>query len=136
MAFPGGRRDPGDRDLLATATRETHEEVGLDLLRDAEVLARLPDVPAVARGKRLGMTIAAFVFGLRPEGEAALAPNREVAEAIWTPVGPLARGERASSFAYRWSGATLDLPAFDVGGRVVWGLTYQMLQALFAAIHG
>jgi len=30
MAFPGGREDPQDENLLATAIRETLEEVGLD----------------------------------------------------------------------------------------------------------
>ena len=50
MAFPGGREAPEDRDLLATAVRETHEEVGLDLQRSAHLLGRLDALPAVARG--------------------------------------------------------------------------------------
>src|SRR5258705_6854336 len=43
IAFPGGRRDPGDVDLLDTAIRETHEEVGVDLT-SAERLGTLDDL--------------------------------------------------------------------------------------------
>ncbi|HEV8382740.1 MAG TPA: CoA pyrophosphatase, partial [Gemmatimonadales bacterium] len=42
IAFPGGRREPSDHDLLATAIRETLEEVGVDLSR-AERLGVLDD---------------------------------------------------------------------------------------------
>src|SRR4051812_5322491 len=50
VAFPGGRRDPEDVTLLATAIRETREEVGIDLTI-SDVVARLPDIPAVTRSK-------------------------------------------------------------------------------------
>jgi len=135
MAFPGGRRDASDASLLQTAIRETREEVGLDLATHADVLARLPDIPAVARGRRLGMTIGAYVFALRHEGEHLLAPNDKVAETVWTPLGPLARGEGAAVFPYNHEGVLLELPSIDVGGRIVWGLTYQMLHALFALLQ-
>ncbi|MGH7644285.1 MAG: NUDIX hydrolase, partial [Gemmatimonadales bacterium] len=43
IALPGGRRDPQDPDLLATALRETLEETGLDLA-GAERLGTLDDL--------------------------------------------------------------------------------------------
>jgi len=29
----------------------------------------------------------------------------------------------------------LELPAYDVAGRIVWGLTYQMLRSFFGALR-
>src|SRR3989449_5953433 len=43
VALPGGRHEPGDRDLLATAIRETQEETGVDLAA-AERLGALDDL--------------------------------------------------------------------------------------------
>jgi 8-oxo-dGTP pyrophosphatase MutT (NUDIX family) len=128
MAFPGGRHDPGDPDLVSTARRETLEEVGLDLDADASYLGRLELVPAIARGRLVGLTIAPFVFHLT--GTPALSPNREVVEVVWAPLGELVRGENATVVRYGVEGQTIELPAWDFEGRVVWGLTYRMLQAL------
>src|SRR5262249_41037346 len=130
MAFPGGRRDEADPSLAATAIRETREEVGLDLATHGELLTRLPDVPAGARGKRVGLTIAPFVFALR--GEPALALNGEVAEALWAPLGALGRREGAGTVPYQRDGVSFELPCIRVDGRVIWGLTYHMLESLFA----
>src|SRR6056297_719193 len=40
ISFPGGKQEPGDRDLVHTALRETHEEVGI-LREKIEVLGKL-----------------------------------------------------------------------------------------------
>jgi 8-oxo-dGTP pyrophosphatase MutT (NUDIX family) len=135
MAFPGGRHDPQDTDLEATVVRETLEELGLDLLRDASFIARLDDLPAIARGRRTGLMIAPFVFELTSP-RVTLTYNYEVAEALWTPLLPLMRGERATTTSYVYEGRTLELPAHDVEGRIVWGLTYKMLDALFERLRG
>lgn len=40
MCFPGGKRDPSDRDDVDTALREAEEEIGLPA-EDVEVVCRL-----------------------------------------------------------------------------------------------
>lgn len=135
MAFPGGRRDAADRDLVATAVRETREEVGLDLDTHGALLGRLADVDAVAKARRTGLTVTPFVFALEREVELTFDAT-EVAAALWAPLGPLARGESAGTVPYTIEGRTLDLPCWRVEGRVVWGLTYQMLRSLFEVLEG
>ncbi len=134
MAFPGGRRDPTDPDVLATAVRETHEEVGVDVTAHATLVTRLGDVPLLVRAQNLDVRIAPFVFAMRRD--VPLAPNHEVAATLWTPLAPLARGERASVYPFRWQGVDHEFPCYRLGERVVWGLTYAMLQGLFERVHG
>lgn len=130
MAFPGGRQDAGDATLLETAMRETREEVGLDLSNEAEHIGQLDDLQAIARGKPQETVIRPFVFEVHRELPVQV-DDREVAEALWTPLLPLYRGEVDTVRPYQWHGTNIDFPAYDVGGRVVWGLTYQMLRSFF-----
>lgn len=134
MAFPGGREDPQDKNLLSTAIRETLEEVGLDLGQAGRLLGQLAPLPAMARGRPVGMTIVPFVFEL--VGDAELLYSEEVVEALWVPLDPLLQGQLRTTFAVdRDGGERVDLPAHDVGGRVVWGLTYRMLDSLFELLR-
>ncbi len=131
MAFPGGHLDPGDADLLATAMRETREEVGLDL-REHELIAPLDEHPATYQGVFTGMLIAPFVFVLR--GSPELRPNHEVASIVWAPLGRMARGELDTSYELSRGDQRLRLPAFGVGPHIVWGLTHRMLQNLLESL--
>jgi 8-oxo-dGTP pyrophosphatase MutT (NUDIX family) len=133
MAFPGGRRDPGDADLLATARRETREEVGLDLAARGTLLGRLDDLQAISRSRPTGMTITPFVFSLAGEAVLRFDPE-EVAEALWVPLAPLARGEGAGTVVYEREAGRIELPCWRVSGHVVWGLTHRMIQSLFEVL--
>lgn len=134
MAFPGGRRDPSDGSLLETALRETREEVGLDLSQSGTVIVRLPDVQAYARARPANLLVAPFVFAI--DAPLVIAPNEEVAETLWVPLGPIVRGEGTKPFNYRHEGVDYELPSFDVDGRVVWGLTYRMIELLTKKLRG
>lgn len=131
IAFPGGRRDPGDESLLATAIRETHEEVGIALSID-QLLGRLPDVSAFVRSKHGHLLVTPFVFGVPPD--VAIVPNIEVATTLWVPIHGLARGEGRATFELEYGGERYDMPCIHLepGGHRLWGLTYQMLESLLA----
>jgi 8-oxo-dGTP pyrophosphatase MutT (NUDIX family) len=132
MGLPGGRRDPSDRSLLETAVRETREEIGLDLDRVGDLVGRLEDVEVVPRGERSRGWIRPFVFELRePASELRLEP-REVEEIVWASLHELRSGARDATTDWERDGVTMTFPAWDVEGRIVWGLTYRMLQPLLA----
>ena len=123
MALPGGKRDPEDADALATALRETREEVGVEL---PPPTGRLDDV----RGRVHAGIVATFVFTLdhRPPLRPAL---DEVAAAIWIPLQTLLSSEAAFSTAWKGLGR---FPAIRHEGYVIWGLTHRILGSFARAL--
>lgn len=130
MSFPGGRFEEQDHDLLATAIRETREEVGIHLPDHAHLMGRLDDL----RTHTGDMLVRPFVFRLR--APVVLEPNAEVAELHWGRLRAMQAGELDTHYTWNASearpSAALRFPGYDVGGRVVWGLTHRMLQLLLA----
>jgi 8-oxo-dGTP pyrophosphatase MutT (NUDIX family) len=124
ISFPGGRSEPGDRELLDTALRETREETSLELRRDAEMLGRLDEIRAMARGRPVDLTIAPFVFRLLRH--APTVPNHEVVSLHWLPLDRLTDPGCRSTMEYPRGGGILDLPCLRVDELVIWGLTYRM----------
>jgi 8-oxo-dGTP pyrophosphatase MutT (NUDIX family) len=132
MAFPGGRVEPGDADLEATAVRETAEEIGLDLRAQGELLGGLDEVHAIARGKPVDLGITPFVFRL--QGPAQLTMNAEVTSLHWLPLDDLVGDRHLTTFEYLHEGTPLQLPCLRIGDVVIWGLTYRMFSSLKDAL--
>jgi 8-oxo-dGTP pyrophosphatase MutT (NUDIX family) len=133
VSMPGGRHEERDTDLLATAVRETREEIGVDLVHGARVLGRLGACKAIAKGKILPMTITPYVFHLMEEQPIVLSP--EAVDTFWFPLDRAARGELDSVYEYRLGPVPFDLPCWRWEGRTVWGLTHQMLTALIDVVR-
>jgi 8-oxo-dGTP pyrophosphatase MutT (NUDIX family) len=129
MAFPGGRAEPGDPDLAATAVRETREEIGLDLERAGEPLGALDEVRAMARMRPMDLAIMPFVYRLTA-GKADLSLGAEVRSVHWLPLVGLLGAELRSEMDYVHDGASLRFPCVRVDDLVIWGLTFRMLLAL------
>jgi 8-oxo-dGTP pyrophosphatase MutT (NUDIX family) len=128
IAFPGGRAEAHDPDLLATAMRETHEETGLDLQAEAELLGPLDEVRAMARLRPVDLSIQPFVFRLHGPGQAR--PSPEAMQVHWLPVDELLREEHRTSMDFSWQGTTLKFPCLRLADVVIWGLTYRMFMGL------
>ena len=132
VGLPGGRSEEGDADLLATAIRETREEIGVDLSLDSQTLGRLDEIQAIHRGGPVDLTITPFAFQLRsPDRELTL--SHEVQTVHWLSLDDLLGPRYRSSLDYPSGGETLKLPCFRVEGQVIWGLTYRMFSN-FAAL--
>lgn len=133
ISFPGGRVEPHDADAVATALRETEEEVGLDR-RHVEVIGTLPTYSTVT-----GFVVTPVVALVAPGFTLAL-DSFEVAEAFEVPLPFLmtpahhrrhrfeAGGVQRQFLSMPWQGTGPDgrpRPYF------IWGATAAMLRNLY-----
>jgi 8-oxo-dGTP pyrophosphatase MutT (NUDIX family) len=124
LALPGGRAQIEDADLIATAARETYEEVGIDLLDGGEFIGQLEIlVPTNARLPRI--EIAPFVAIAPPEFMLRL--NGEVARAFWISIADLKREGRSSFYSMPLDGVINKWPAYPSEGGPIWGITERIL---------
>ncbi len=129
IAFPGGRLELTDSDIIETAIRETNEETGIVLDR-SNLIGRLDDHQGRNRNRSINLVISCFVF--LSDMDQKIQPNYEVAEAFWAPLDVLMATERR--FDYQTDYASEPFPAIDLGkgennqDRVLWGLTYRFFR--------
>ena len=124
IAFPGGKMQSEDGTAKDTATRETLEEVGIDLSKTAEFLG-YGTLTTTHTGT---MDVVPVVFLMKDEVEAMA--NDEVASFRWIQLGELLAPGSKSSFRLETPGNVIELPAYITGDYVVWGLTHRILDSL------
>ena len=145
VAFPGGRPEPGDADLLATALREAQEELGIDPSA-VRIVGALPVVETLTSN----YAISAFVGRLH--SRPPLRPQEsEVAAVLDVPLAVLLRanlpvqeewpvplpGERALVPPTLGAGVpqTRTIRYFPWGEDKIWGATGRMIEHVLAAVR-
>ncbi len=106
VSWPGGRREPQDVDLVATAVREAREEIGARVRR---ILGPLSSMPLFADGV-------------------------EVARLLPVDVRALLHAPAIEGLPFEWDGTVHLSPIWDVGGAVVYGGTAHVLHELLRVL--
>lgn len=124
MGLPGGRRDPGDADLLATVLRETREEIGVDLDR-ATLIGTMDDLAPIT--PVLPPIIVRPHLFLLAGMPGPLVLSGEVQYVRWAGVAELGSPQVYRPYNFEHRGVPLTRPAYHLDNDVVWGMTERIL---------
>lgn len=129
VAFPGGRREAHDPDLVATALRESHEEIGL-FPGDVEVVAPLSQVIS-----RYGILVSPFVGVV--SGREELQANPEEIDSIFrVPVSFFLEDKRLRTDELAFRNMRLQVPCWEWEGYHIWGMSALVLVDLLNNAFG
>lgn len=130
VSFPGGKSEPDDADLVATALREAAEEVALDA--DAAGLRVIGTLePFWIPVSDYAVTPVVAVAARRPELVAAPA---EVARIVEPPIARFLPGAPIEIVERTIGDWPLRYGAYEVDGLSVWGATARILSQLGAVL--
>jgi len=129
VAFPGGRREPADRDLVHTALRETEEEIGLPGTQ-VEVVGRLSTLVSLH-----GIRVTPIV-GLLPERPCFKPSEAEIADVFQVPLAFFCEQPRTATHRiHHYQGKPFYVPSWRWQGFHIWGLTAVMIVELVNLLY-
>lgn len=120
VAFPGGRRDPEDEDLVQTALREAEEEIGLPPGL-VEIIGPLSTLVS-----RHGIQVTPYV-GLVPDFVEYKPNDGEIAAVFAVPLAFFRDDPRETTHRIDYLGRSWYVPSYRYGEYKIWGLTAIML---------
>ena len=123
IAFPGGKQDEGDHDVIAAALREAEEEIALQR-SNVEVLGTLPAHETVT-----GFIVTPVLARVRADFEPFAEPG-EVAEVFEAPLAHVTDPARFVIQSRRWRGQRRHYFTVPYGPYYIWGATARILRAL------
>ena len=131
VAFPGGRAEAGDANLIETAVREVREELGADLAMAARLIGTLDEIhPRTPMLPEIVVRPHVFVL----ERELPITHSDEVADSFWVPIRTLVNPATTQQREVQGRGYRMRVPSFVIGDRVIWGMTERFLRQLLGLL--
>ena len=124
ISFPGGKLEKGDTNLVATALRETQEEIGVEQ-STIEVIGSLSEMFIIASNFKVLPTI-----GVLYEKPQFIPDPIEVVEVLPMNLKQLHDESIRKIKTMHFPPYTIHSPYFEVKSEVVWGATAMMLSEL------
>lgn len=116
VCFPGGMREPGDSDLLATALREMEEEIGLPA-SEVQILGQLPEAYT-----RAGTQVTPFVASF-DASYPLVAALSELDSIFMVPLSLFGQGIMVREDVFEREGRSYKIPVYHYQGYEIWGFT-------------
>jgi len=123
-AFPGGKVDESDSDLLATCQREVLEECGCHL--SADHYERALPISKAGRLQKHPVIVAPFLWEI-PERVDLVPDETEIASACWQELTYLTNHENHDSGVIAPEYDNREFPYIRLGDTPLWGFTYMVL---------
>jgi 8-oxo-dGTP pyrophosphatase MutT (NUDIX family) len=127
ISFPGGNYDATDEDLLATALREAHEEIGLKP-QDVSFLGALDEMMTMT-----DFIVSPFV-GHIPYPYTFVPSHEEIEEIIILPLAGFLEAGVLSEEYRTYNKKTEKVSIYQSGGHVIWGATARILRQFLELI--
>jgi 8-oxo-dGTP pyrophosphatase MutT (NUDIX family) len=130
MALPGGRMEESDADRIATAIRETREEIGVETSQ-MKVLGVLTELHIQASQNTV-LPVVSYIPG-KPE----YSPDPAEVESIHiVSLAEIAdENRRKITDISVTENITIEAPYFDVEGKIIWGATAMILSEFLHIIR-
>jgi 8-oxo-dGTP pyrophosphatase MutT (NUDIX family) len=128
VSFPGGVEDETDASIVATALRETQEELGINP-DQVEVLGILDDLATPT-----GFVITPVVGALTRMPSIVSNPS-EVAETFTVPLDFFRDASKGRSELREFRGAKREIWFYEMEGRTIWGATAMIMRSLIELLE-
>ena len=129
ISFPGGKKEPGDENVIQTALREANEETGVDPAKISVIGTLTPLFIPVSN-----MIVTPVVGWIKEKPHF----NHQVEEVVFlfdADIRRLLDPSIIKTKPFNIHGETIEIKYFDYNGNVIWGATAMILNELLIILR-